>query len=194
MINSFSPEFIKNFIKNPTHVGAIAPSSKELARVMIRGLALNEGEAVLELGPGTGAFTCQIRNIIPDSSAYIGIEREASFCRFLERRFPELQFVNGNAAELDTIYPAVSDKPAKVIISGLPFATLMPRVRDSIIDCLDQLMTPGTIFRTFQSVNAYPFPTAVEFRERMYRLFGEHHRSKVVFRNLPPAFVLTWQR
>ncbi len=66
-------EFLQAFLKNPAKVGAIAPSSPELAQKMVRGLAPNEGNIVLELGVGTGAITKYLHfgQAIPSVSRFI---------------------------------------------------------------------------------------------------------------------------
>ena len=75
--------FIRHFVRNPASVGAIAPSSPRLARAMMRDLALAEGDNVLELGPGTGSFTREIKRCLPESASYLGIECESKFVELL---------------------------------------------------------------------------------------------------------------
>ncbi|RMI04617.1 MAG: hypothetical protein D6681_09325 [Calditrichaeota bacterium] len=186
--------FVKAFFRNPAAVGAIWPSSEELARAMIAGLHLAPGETLLELGPGTGAFTRHIQNILPDKQAYLGIERETTFVKLLRRSYPELHFVNGDARETPILVTRAHRKPVKVVVSSLPFATLLREDREGIIAGLLDIMPPGAVFRTFQYVHAYPLPSAVHFRRQMHRAFEEFHRSSIVFQNIPPAFVLTWIR
>lgn len=189
-----SIDFIKVFLRNPTTVGAIAPSSKCLADAMTRDLNLGFDDAIIELGPGTGALTRQIREVIPGPHAYLGVELQEKFVTLLRHRFPGLQFVRGSAELTHQYCDAFQIAPVRAIISGIPFTTLPNRVQRDIIQCLDNLMTPGCVFRTFQYVHAYPLPLAMKFRNEMRRTFGHHHRSKIVFKNLPPAYVLTWTR
>src|SRR5690606_17594442 len=47
--------FFLNWLQNPLTVGAVAPSGRELARLMTAGLA--PGARVVELGAGTGTLT-----------------------------------------------------------------------------------------------------------------------------------------
>ncbi len=189
-----SLEFLKAFIRNPGSVGAIVPSAPELARAMVRGLNVSAGESVLELGPGTGAFTAEIRNMLPDKHSYLGIEREAGFVELLKEKFPELQFVIASAEDASLLHATSGLGPVRVIISSLPFATLLASVRDNIIGSLEQLMAPGCVFRTFQYVHAYPLPSAIRFRRDMEARFGPCHRSQAILPNVPPAYVLTWEK
>lgn len=187
-------QFLKAFINDPIGIGAISPSSEVLAKAMLDDLSIAPGEAVLELGPGTGAFTTYIRQMIADSSDYLGVEREPKFARILSKRFPDLRVVNGSAEGVYEIYKGNGLRHPKAIVSGLPVSTQPRMVLDSIIEILDRLMAEGSVFRTFQYVHAFPLPSAVHFRRRMDGIFGSHQRSRVVIRNLPPAVVLTWRR
>jgi phospholipid N-methyltransferase len=67
-------EFLQAFLKNPTKVGSITPSSPELALKMIEGIEPSPENIVIELGVGTGAITKFVQDIVPDDRSYIGIE------------------------------------------------------------------------------------------------------------------------
>lgn len=184
--------FVKAALRSPGAIGAIAPSSAFLARRMVSDLKLGPGQLLVELGPGTGPMTEQIRQILPNPAAYVGIERDAHFVSLLGRRFPELRFVQGSAEHAVQHIAAIEHQQVGAIISGLPFASLPPSVQDGIVGSLKQMMQPGTIFRTFQYVHAWPLPTAMRFRRLMNGLFGKGRVSRPIMRNVPPAFVLTW--
>jgi phospholipid N-methyltransferase len=185
--------FLRAFIKSPGKVGAIVPSAPELARAMMKGLDIGVGESILELGPGTGAFTLEIQNILHDSSSYLGIEREAGFVELLQYKFPEMRIVNASAEDAWMIHRDAGLGPVKVIISSLPFASIVASVRIKIINDIQQLMSPGCVFRTFQYVHAFPLPSAIKFRREMEMRFGPCERSAAVLPNVPPAYVLTWR-
>ncbi|MDP8214298.1 MAG: methyltransferase domain-containing protein [Candidatus Euphemobacter frigidus] len=186
--------FLKVFLRNPVGIGAVAPSSRALAKEMVRDLKLNSGETILELGPGTGSFTTQINRIIPDPKDYLGIEREPLFIQLLRKRFPDLDFVTAGAEDVRRIYEQAGLNPVKVIISSLPFAGVKSSVHDLIIENIYSLVTPGCIFRTFQYMHTYFLPSAVRFRRKMGSISSRYKRSRVILRNFPPAYVLTWTR
>ncbi len=183
--------FLRDFIKDPVGVGAISGSSEALARAMVDSLQIAPGDPVIELGPGTGAFTEQIRM---KTNVYLGIERSPRFTRILYKRFPDLRFVNGLAEDGFEHYSLMGLPPPKAIVSGLPLAIWSPELQDSVIAALDSLMTPGCTFRTFQYAHSFAFPLAIRFRREMNARFGPFQRSRIVLRNLPPAFILTWSR
>jgi phosphatidylethanolamine/phosphatidyl-N-methylethanolamine N-methyltransferase len=186
--------FLAAFLRNPAATGAIAPSSPFLARAMVTGLAVRPDQTIVEFGPGTGPFTAAIRRILPSADCYLGIEREPRFVAILRRRYPELCFVHGSAEDAPRYLAEAGRRQVRAVLCGLPFASLPPRVQDRTVEALDALVLAGAEFRTFQYVHAYALPTAIRFRRRMARVFGPHRREAVVFRNLPPAFVLRWHR
>lgn len=185
---------LKAFIRDPAGIGAISPSSQSLAKAMTCDLIVRPDEAIVELGPGTGAVTAQIRQIIPESGNYLGVEREPIFVQMLRQRFPELKIVNGLAERAGEMYKENGLKRPKAIISCVPSSTQSRKTLDSIIGVLDQIMVHGSVFRTFQYVHAFPLPSARHFRQRMDSVFGPYRRGRVVIKNLPPAIVLTWQK
>lgn len=186
--------FFQVMLRNPIGVSAVAPSSQRLAEAMAQDLDLQPNETLIELGPGTGALTSQIRRILPASDAYLGIELEGDFVRHLQGRFPDLKFVQNTVARAHQVHADSGLPPAKAIISGLAISTLPELVQIDLIENINRLMTPGSLFRMFQYVHAYPFPSSIRFRQRMGELFPTYQRSSIVFKNIPPAYVLTWQR
>ena len=52
--------FIAHFLKERKMVGAMAPSSKFLAKKMLARIAFDQAKVIVELGPGTGVFTQRI--------------------------------------------------------------------------------------------------------------------------------------
>ena len=186
--------FAGRFLRHPMRVGAVAPSSRHLARAMVEGLEIGAGQAVVEFGPGTGAFTEAIRTRLGPSARYLGIERDGAFVAMLRRRFAGLQFVEDSAEHAPRLVREAGLGPVAAIICGLPFASLPPRVQDGVIEAVDALLGPGGEFRTFQYAHAWPLPTAVRYRRRMAAILGPPHRRGPIWRNLPPAFVLTWRK
>ncbi|GIU82009.1 MAG: methyltransferase domain-containing protein [Acidobacteria bacterium] len=188
-----SIHFFKAFIKNPLHVGAISPSSPELAREMIKGIFPSEKNAVLEIGVGTGAITRFLAPKLPNNRSYLGIEIDREFVKVLHKRFPHLLIVQGDARRASEIARKVRIEDITYIISSLPFASLPREVRREILGEIDKFMQRGCIFRTFQYAHCYYLSSAVEFRKFMDSRYGKAKRSKLILKNLPPAYILTWQ-
>lgn len=193
MLDSNPVEFLKGTLRNPAAVGSIIPSSKYLAREYLRNFELDSESVVLELGPGTGPVTRLFYEKMPDPSQYLGIEQDADYVRALKERFPEMNFVAGSAEDAVDYLEEAGLKGVDLIASALPYATLPDSVQQGIYEAIDELMTPGTVFRTIQLAHAWPMASARRFRARMNRRYGQLERSRLVWRNVPPAFVMTWR-
>lgn len=187
-------QFLKAFVKNPLTVGAISPSSPDLARAMIEGVAPDENHVALELGCGTGAITKFLREIVPDEKSFLGIEINAEFVEKLKQDFPDLNIICGNAGEAYAIHKTADLGKVCYIVSGLPFASLPHEVSEAILGEVDKFMAKGScLFRTFQYAHAYKLPPAIKFRKHMEERYGKVKRSALVLKNVPPAYTLTWQ-
>jgi phosphatidylethanolamine/phosphatidyl-N-methylethanolamine N-methyltransferase len=185
--------FFGRFLRNPMQVGAVLPSSRYLSRALVGRLDLKPGELVVEFGPGTGPATAVVREVLPKGAHYLGIELDKGFHGLLSQRFPTLQFANGSAADLRQILADRGlPRPAR-ILSGLPFASLPPKVQDDVIDAtVWALRGSDGDFRTFQYVHAYGLRAARRFRAMMQERFDGFERIGPTMRNVPPAFVLRY--
>ena len=56
--------FLRRFLRSPREVGALCPSTRHLAELMIRDLDLAPGATVVEYGVGTGSFTPTIQRLV----------------------------------------------------------------------------------------------------------------------------------
>jgi phospholipid N-methyltransferase len=186
-------QFLQGFFKNPLKVGAIAPSSPDLALKMIEGVEPDENNRVLEIGCGTGAITKFLQDLIPSRHLYLGIEIDQDFVGHLESEFPKLDFVCSDACEAENILAKRSFGKVSYVISGLPFVVLPPEVSEGILREVDKFMQNGCLFRTFQYAHGYHLPPARKFRENLNKKYGKVERSSLVMKNVPPAYTLTWK-
>ena len=186
-------QFLHAFLKNPLNVGAIAPSSPELAQKMLEGLQPCKDSIVLELGVGTGAITKFIEEIVTDDSSYLGLELDKSLVRSLNLSFPKLKIVRGNAADMHSIHQASGLGKVGFIISCLPFVSIPNEIGEKILVEIDRFMAEGCVFRTFQYAHGYYFPSAIKLREHMRDRYGKSTKSQLVMKNVPPAYTLTWR-
>jgi len=188
-----SLHFIGAFVRNPMTVGAVLPSSRRLAQALAGGLDLGPADVVVEYGPGTGPMTEVIRGQLPDPRAYLGIERNEPFHARLAERFPDLRFHLGSVEAVEKIVAEYELARPKVIISGLPFASLPASVQKRVIVATRRVLRDDGEFRTFQYVHAWSLPSAQGFRRAMAQRFSHFERSRPVLRNVPPAYVLTYR-
>jgi phospholipid N-methyltransferase len=186
-------QFFQAFLKNPLKVGAIAPSSSELAKRMLEGIEPNEDSVVLELGVGTGAFTKRIREITPNKESYLGIELDKNLIKCLRGKFPDMRFMRGNACKSFALHKRSKLGKVGFILSGLPFVSMPNEVNERIFGQIEQFMEQGCTFRTFQYAHGYYMPSAIKLREFMRNRYGLSQKSPLIVKNVPPAFTLTWK-
>jgi phospholipid N-methyltransferase len=185
-------QFLQAFLKNPAKVGAITPSSPELAQKMIEGIEPSADNIVLELGVGTGAITKFLQDAVPDEKSYLGIELDRSLVKTLKKNYPDLQIVCGNAIGTHQIHQKSHLGKVGYVICCLPFVSLPNEVGEKILLEIDKFMQQGCTFRTFQYAHGYYFPSAIKLREFMRSRYGKAKRSQLIVKNVPPAYTLTW--
>lgn len=185
-------QFLRAFLKNPAKVGAIAPSSPELAQTMVNGLEPDRDNIILELGVGTGAITKFIEPILPDKDSYLGLELDPKLHASLRLSYPDLRIIQGNACDAYNIHRESGLGKVKYVVCCLPFVSLPGTVADQIYKQIDLFMQDGCTLRLFQYAHGYYLPPALKLRERMRNLYGKSKRSKIVLKNVPPAYTLTW--
>ncbi len=185
--------FLKRFLQSPRNVASVLPSSRFLSQQMVQDLDWQPDDVVVELGPGTGAFTPDILAQAPAGQRirYLGIEKDPGMHAFLTRRFPQLDFALGDAADLAQHLAARELPPAAAIISGLPLIFFgSPDMQRVLRSCRANLR-PGGVFRTFSYVHSYPRPSAAELRHMIGEHFEALTMSRPILLNLPPALTLT---
>lgn len=185
-------QFLQAFFKNPGKVGSITPSSPELAQKMIEGIISDRDNVVLELGVGTGAITRFLREVVPDTNSYLGIELDKDLVRMLKKNFPDMRMVRGNACDTAAIHQRSGLGKTGYIICCLPFVSLPNEVGQKIHLEIDKFMQQGCTLRTFQYAHGFYMPSAIKFREFMRNRYGKSKKSSLIVKNVPPAYTLTW--
>jgi phospholipid N-methyltransferase len=171
----------RKFLKHGTSIATFVPSSKYLARTIVRGIDFATARCIVELGAGTGPITDEIlRNAKPHTKVLI-VELDADFCTRLRARFPNADIVQGDAAHLDELLRARGIAEVDHVISGLPLPSFSAPLRDSIIASSLKVLAKGGTFRQLTNM---PF-----VYWKLYRKYFNDVRFKLVPLNFPPAGV-----
>jgi len=186
--------FFSRFLKSPRTVGAVTASSRALAEAMVDGIDLSCPGCIVELGPGTGAFTSMIVERLGPETRFLALDIEPAFVERINARWPAVECVCGSAERLPAIAADYQMLPIDHIVSGLPFVSLPPPVTQQIIENISATLKPGGTFTTFQYVPGYGFPSAVAFRRSMARSMRSQPTVRLVVRNMPPVLVMTWRK
>ena len=183
-------QFFSAFLRNPTHVGSLLPSSSALAREMVRTCDLRNAKTVVELGAGTGPFTREILRQIGPDTLFIAIELDEHSVGALRREFPDAIIHHESAANLQECLARHGRQRADYVLSGLPWGSLPAGVADSILNAVFASLEPGGTFVTFGYVHSQMLPGIRRFRNRVVRHFASVSTSPVVWNNVPPAVVV----
>jgi phospholipid N-methyltransferase len=182
-------ELFKHFVRNPGEIGAICPSSSYLSEAIVSDIGIEKADAILEIGPGTGVFTEKIIEKKQPDSNFFAIESNEALSEVLIERFPDLSVHNNCASKLRDIMCLENVKSIDAVVSGLPWASFPESVQDSILDAVVESLSAGGHFATFAYLQGFLLKGAHRFRAKLKSKFSKVTTSKVVWRNLPPAFV-----
>lgn len=198
-------EFFRQYRRRFQTTGAVAPSSRFLARALARPLQQHAGPSrVLEVGPGTGAVTRRIVRLLKPHDHFDLVELNESFVDILNRRFahePEFQRVaDRSQVHQCAIQEFQSDAPYDFIVCGLPFNNFPPDLVREIFGAFFKLLAPGGVLSYFEYMYMRPLRKVVSnqvARGRLKELEGvlqeylvrHRFRRDWVFVNIPPAWV-----
>lgn len=174
--------FGRSWMLNPLKVGAIAPSSRRLARLITSEITPYSAP-VLELGPGTGVFRRALLGRGLRQDQLILVECDLYFARLLEGDYPDAWVVQINAARLRHIN-IVDGEPVGAVVSGLPLLSMSMRDRIAILQFAFRHLRPGASYYQFTYGLRCPVPRPV-----LERLGLKATRLGSTWLNAPPATV-----
>ncbi|MCA9112037.1 MAG: methyltransferase domain-containing protein, partial [Planctomycetaceae bacterium] len=198
-------QFYRQFRDRFETTGAVAPSSRFLARALTSPLLTRQGSLrVLEVGPGTGAVTSEIVRRLPTGSRFDLVEINEEFADLLRHRFlhdPDFaKMAEQSSVHCCPLQEFQAEEPFDVIVSGLPFNNFPAPLVEELIDLCLSLLAPGGEMAFFEYMFVRPIRckiSPVETRTRLKQIedilqqrFSEYRtRTDWVFVNIPPAWV-----
>jgi phosphatidylethanolamine/phosphatidyl-N-methylethanolamine N-methyltransferase len=178
--------FIRTFAAHPKKLGAIVPTSRALARLMVELAQPDPGAFTLETGAGTGVVTEALIEAGIRPERIVSIEYEDGFYRRLKERFPRVNVIRGDALRLGQTLGAFADVKFSAALSGLPLLNLPKASRAPYLEGLLDRLVPGGVVAQL----SYSFTPPQETIPG--RLAVE--KSKWVTFNLPPGRVWVYRR
>lgn len=170
-------------------MGAIAPSSRQLALTMVDWFDWNTARGVVEYGPGTGVFTEQIvRRLHPDAK-FFAIERDAALVTVIQHKLPQVKVIQDSVANVAQHCREIGIEQLDAVVCGLPWASFPESLQRACLDAMLEQLRPGGQFATFAYWQGLMLPAGQRFRRRLKASFTSVEISSTVWRNLPPAFV-----
>jgi phospholipid N-methyltransferase len=186
--------FFLEFVRQPIQMGAVAPSSKSLARKMVDWVDLATARVVVEYGPGTGVFTGFILPKIPKDCKFFVIEYNSSMAEIFRQRYPAVALYEDSAQNVQALCQREDISTVDCIICGLPWASFSDDIQTELLEAMMTVLRPGGQFVTFAYLQGLLLPAAQRFRRRLDTYFSEVSTSSIVWLNLPPAFTYQCRR
>jgi phospholipid N-methyltransferase len=191
-LRTFIIEAITNF---PT-VAAISPSSSYLASAMLEPLTLANARVAIELGAGTGAITHMLLDQLPPDATLLVFEINPRFFDVLQRSIsdPRVILINSSAENLDFELRRRGITRVDAVTSSLGLAFIPDVERQAIFQRLSPFLHEKSVLTQYQYIHGLQFVGGrlcrLNLRPLLSRYFGSV-QSRIVWRNLPPAFVFT---
>ncbi|HEV8360163.1 MAG TPA: hypothetical protein VGR28_06885 [Candidatus Thermoplasmatota archaeon] len=160
---------LRRFLVAPRRTGAVAPSSRALARRLADLAFRGDPRVVVEIGAGAGAVTRELAARAEASGArLLAVELDARLARRID---------HGLAARAHAAWLPV--QRADVVVSGIPFASLPRAEADAILR---------------EAARVAPRIVLFQYTRRRLALVEEHfprvRRRERVAWNLPPALAI----
>ncbi len=178
--------FFKGWRSNMKAVGSIVPTSGITARRMASVVNPHSGLPVLELGPGTGVITKAIlqKGVQPEN--LVSVEFSTDFYQHLVKTYPDVDFINGDAFDLDKTLGPRRDQQFDSVVSAVPLLNFPMHMRVSLID---DLLSRIPVGRPVIQISYGPLSPVVAMPDR-YQI---SHYDFVV-RNIPPAQLWVYRK
>lgn len=138
--------FMRGWLRNPVGVGLPFPSSGATARRLAQAAfdaAIPGAGPILEFGAGTGAVTQALIEGRCRNARIFAVERDRELCRSLERRFPGLRVLQGDALDVAGVLRAVGLSSVSVVVSGLPMRAIPSDAAGRFYAAAFDAMPPG---------------------------------------------------
>lgn len=182
-------EHLLHFFKDLKQTGAIAPSSKFLAKDLVSQFKKRISNSdcpslnILEIGAGTGPLTKQIAKHLRPQDQFDIVEIQKKFYQIIKAKYQE--------PNIEVYHTDILKFQPKCqydfIFSSLPYENMPENISQEIWKRKLNLCASEALISYFKYVKFRNFKS--DFEEQVVKKYGQN--KKIVFLNLPPAKVYT---
>lgn len=177
--------FIREYIRHPRSVGAVIPSSRQLAKQIATPIYFDKASCIIEYGAGTGVFTQELISNKRPETLLLVIEANESFYKTLQSKYGHLErvhIIHGSAEHVAQYIRQYEVPKVDYVVSGLPFTSLPAALSSLILGQTAEVLGQEGKFITFQYSKV---------KHNFFRTFFADIQIKKVNCNVPPAYVFT---
>ncbi|GAA4711824.1 methyltransferase domain-containing protein [Pseudonocardia yuanmonensis] len=185
---------LREFVRNPLRMASVTPSSPALAATMTAPVPSSGEPIVVELGPGTGAFTAAVQQRLGSRGRHIAVDLNPHLAEVLAERFPSVEVVVAAAADLPAILADRGIATADAVVSGLPWAAFSGRAGGRLIDTIATTLHPAGAFTQFTYTWSRWATPSRRQHEQLRDAYDEVIVSRTIWRNVPPALTYVARR
>jgi phosphatidylethanolamine/phosphatidyl-N-methylethanolamine N-methyltransferase len=194
-LRMFAEEALADF----STTAAIAPSSHHLAAAMLKPLPLARARVAVELGAGTGAITRALLAELPPLATLVVFEINPRFYNYLKAHFsdPRLVLIHSSAEHLDRELEQRGYFQVDAVASSLGLGLMSERERHTLFERLLPFLHDRAVLTQYQYIHALQCENGRVRRLDLRPLLDQYFasvRSRLIWRNLPPAFVFSCRR
>lgn len=183
-----TPLILWHYATSPRRIGAVAPSSRFLARAMASQVPMPPAGYVVELGAGTGSVTEALLGRGVPADQLVAVEAMPRLAEILRRRFPDVQVLEGDARQLTDLIHHHLGRRARIatVVSSLPLRAFSESDRQQVA---------REIYRLLPTYGRW-----IQFRYRLRHEPSLHfpgfciRETAVIWRNLPPARLVVYEK
>ena len=176
--------FLAAFLRARRTVGAVAPTSRGVARRMAYLAGVEDGRLVAELGPGTGAITRELLAALPADGRLWAFEVYRPFVELLRATIddPRFALVAESAEAIAGLREREGLSGFDAVVSALPFSLMETAQTTEILRAAAGALRPGGVFVALQYHPRYLAP--------LLRAEFSVVAREVYPWNIPPAILL----
>jgi phosphatidylethanolamine/phosphatidyl-N-methylethanolamine N-methyltransferase len=192
--------FFSQSLRSLSVTASLFPSSRFLAKALLRSIDFSSARVIVELGVGTGAITREILRRLRPNAVLLGVDLNPAFVSHVRRKIQDSRFIPilGNAERLGSLLNRHGFSRADAIVSSLGLSAMRPAQRSTILTQAAAHLSREGVLTQYQYLHASGKPNwvsslgMVSFAEKDFlKAHFRHVASERVILNLPPARVYT---
>jgi len=162
---------------------------------MLGPLPLKKASTVVEVGPGTGVITRALLERLPFDATLLAFEINPRFSRLLKSTVPDtrLSLINTSAEKLSEELHGRGIYDVDAVVSSLALGMMPAWQRRHFLCGVCSLLSEKGVFTQYQYIHSMQVMRNGHLKrfdlEKMLRRYFRSVQRKMIWRNLPPAFV-----